>query len=210
MVKWVRPPPLGGRRSDSVCRYGLERPAATTRPCNVMDARTTVKRSARRRCSATRPSSTPPAPGSAGARSSPVWRPWTGAASTAASSSPLDGRAKRLYEKDYCARGQAENLIYTRKRILASDRTSCRSPTANQLRIVLHTPAFLLLHQFRAAVPWRSLWRGRRFDTLRLGLVKVAAFIEEKRARVIVRLSEACPAQQTLAAALPRLAPQPP
>lgn len=122
----------------------------------------------------------------------------------------LNGRAKRLYEKTYCARGQAENLIYAHKRILASDRTSCSSPTANQLRIILHTAAFLLLHQLRAAVPKRSLWRRRRFDTLRLGLVKVAAFIEEKRTRVILRLPEACPARQTLAATAIRLAPQPP
>ena len=32
----------------------------------------------------------------------------------------------------YCARGQAENLIKLHKTQLASDRTSCRSPLANQ------------------------------------------------------------------------------
>jgi hypothetical protein len=46
-----------------------------------------------------------------------------------------------LYEKVYCARGQAENLIKLHKAQLASDRTSCHSATANQVRLVLHTAA---------------------------------------------------------------------
>lgn len=40
------------------------------------------------------------------------------------------------------ARGQAENLIKQHKSQLASDRTSCRSPLANQVRLVLHTAAY--------------------------------------------------------------------
>jgi len=39
------------------------------------------------------------------------------------------GTAEWLYDTLYCARGQAENLIKLHKRQLASDRTSCRSPT---------------------------------------------------------------------------------
>ena len=46
-----------------------------------------------------------------------------------------------LYDSIYCARGQAENLIKRHKSQLASDRTSCRSPLANQMRLVLHTAA---------------------------------------------------------------------
>ena len=52
----------------------------------------------------------------------------------------LPGEAQHLYETVYCARGQAENLIKVHKAQLASDRTSCHSPTANQVRLVLHTP----------------------------------------------------------------------
>jgi hypothetical protein len=43
------------------------------------------------------------------------------------------GRAKHLYERLYCARGQAENHIKAWKNHLAADRTSCheaRYPTA--------------------------------------------------------------------------------
>ena len=40
-------------------------------------------------------------------------------------------RSKYLYEKIYCARGQAENYIKSWKRHLASDRTSCSKANAN-------------------------------------------------------------------------------
>ena len=49
------------------------------------------------------------------------------------------GSAEWLYDSLYCARGpQAENLIKLHQPQLASDRTSCRSPIANQVRLVLH------------------------------------------------------------------------
>ena len=47
----------------------------------------------------------------------------------------LPGRAQDLYEAVYCERGQAENLIKLHKAQLASDRTSCHSPVANQVRL---------------------------------------------------------------------------
>jgi hypothetical protein len=47
----------------------------------------------------------------------------------------LPGMPKSLYEKVYCARRQAENLIKAHKLHLASDRTSCRKATANQFRL---------------------------------------------------------------------------
>ncbi len=47
---------------------------------------------------------------------------------------------KALYEKLYCAHGQAENLIKAHKLHLASDRTSCHKATANQFRIAKLPP----------------------------------------------------------------------
>ncbi|MGY4501241.1 hypothetical protein ACVWYH_005172 [Bradyrhizobium sp. GM24.11] len=52
------------------------------------------------------------------------------------------GSAAWIYDSLYCARGQAENLIKLHKTQLASDRTSCRSALANQVRLVLHTAAY--------------------------------------------------------------------
>ena len=65
----------------------------------------------------------------------------------------LAGSAQHLYENVYCQRGQMENLIKLHKAQLASDRMSCHSATANQVRLVLHTAAFWLMHGVRAAIP---------------------------------------------------------
>ncbi len=55
----------------------------------------------------------------------------------------LDKSARRwLYDDLYRDRGRAENMIKRHKAQLASDRTSCRSPLANQMRLVLHTAAY--------------------------------------------------------------------
>jgi hypothetical protein len=105
----------------------------------------------------------------------------------------LPGSAERLYEAVYCARGQAENFIKLHKTQLASDRTSCRSPRANQFRLILHTAAYWLLHSLRAAAPRRSFWRTAEFTTLRLRMVKIAARVVEGAARIRVRLPSACP-----------------
>jgi Transposase DDE domain group 1 len=93
----------------------------------------------------------------------------------------------------YGARGQAENFIKLHKTQLASDRTSCRNPTANQFRLILHTAAYWLLHTLRAAAPAASSWAGAEFTTLRLRLIKIAARVSEGVARIRVRLPSACP-----------------
>src|SRR5438132_9321221 len=59
------------------------------------------------------------------------------------------GRAKPLYERLYCARGQAENHIKAWKNHLAADRTSCHEATANQFRLFLHAGAYWLLWSLR-------------------------------------------------------------
>jgi hypothetical protein len=63
------------------------------------------------------------------------------------------GSAEHIYDTLYCARGQAENLIKLHKTQLASDRTSCRSANANQMRLILHTAAYWLLWRVQQAIP---------------------------------------------------------
>ena len=53
-----------------------------------------------------------------------------------------NGSPEYIYDTLYCARGQMENLIKLHKSQLASDRTSCRAPLANQMRLILHTAAY--------------------------------------------------------------------
>jgi len=104
----------------------------------------------------------------------------------------LDGDAERLYEGVYCQRGQAENLIKLHKAQLASDRTSCHSATANQVRLTLHTAAFWLMHTVRAAIPQGHALAKAEFNTLRLRLLKIAARVIEHGRRIRVHLPTSC------------------
>jgi len=103
------------------------------------------------------------------------------------------GTAEWLYETLYCARGQAENLIKLHKTQLASDRTSCRSPLANQVRIILHTAAYWLMLKLRDAIPRPQLLANAEFTTLRLRLIKIAARIMETASRVRIAFAAAHP-----------------
>jgi hypothetical protein len=103
------------------------------------------------------------------------------------------GSAEWLYETLYCARGQAENLIKLHKTQLASDRTSCRSPLANQVRIILHTAAYWLMLKLRDTIPSPQPLAKAEFTTLRLRLVKIAARITETVSRVRVAFAAAHP-----------------
>jgi len=107
------------------------------------------------------------------------------------------GDAEHIYETDYCARGQAENLIKQHKAQLSSDRTSCRSPLANQMRLLLHTGAYWLLHDLRAAIPsWNPL-RHTEFASIRLRLLKIAGRVIETASRIRIALASCCPEAET-------------
>jgi hypothetical protein len=89
------------------------------------------------------------------------------------------GSAERIYDTLYCARGQAENLIKRHKSQLASDRTSCRSANANQMRLILHTAAYWLMWRIQQEIPKTAALALAEFATLRLRLLKVAARVIE-------------------------------
>jgi Transposase DDE domain group 1 len=103
------------------------------------------------------------------------------------------GSAEWLYDSVYCARGQAENLIKLHKSQLASDRTSCRSALANQVRLVLHTAAYWLMLTVRNAIPKTQPLAVAEFATLRARLLKIAARITETATRVRIAFAAACP-----------------
>ena len=105
----------------------------------------------------------------------------------------LTGEARHLYEDVYCARGQAENLIKLHMGQLASDRTSCQSPLANQLRLVLHTGAYWLMLALSDAIPRETPLARAEFATLRLRLLKIGARVVEKAARIRIHFASACP-----------------
>ncbi len=101
--------------------------------------------------------------------------------------------AQWLYDSLYCARGQAENLIKRHKSQLASDRTSCRSPLANQMRLILHTAAYWLMLAVRNAIPRPQALASGEFSTIRLRLLKIAVRIKETASRVRLAFAANCP-----------------
>lgn len=100
---------------------------------------------------------------------------------------------ERLYEFDYCARGQAENLIKLHKTQLKSDRTSCTSALANQVRLILHTAAYWLLWSVRNAAPENSTIKRAEFATLQRRLVKIGARVIQTATRIRIAFASACP-----------------
>jgi hypothetical protein len=112
--------------------------------------------------------------------------------------------ARHLYETLYCGRGNAENFIKWHKSQLASDRTSCRDPKANQFRLILHTAAYWLMLAIRDAIPKRSPLASGEFTTLRLRLIKIAARVLEGAARIRVWLPTACPERDVFRALVGR------
>jgi len=117
------------------------------------------------------------------------------------------GSPRDLYQKVYCARGQAENHIKSWKTHLAADRTSCTRATANQFRLFLHIGAYWLMWSLRAQMPQKSKWRTAQFDTIRLRLIKIAARIIEMKTQIKIQLPTATPVacQTILRLVLPRM-----
>ena len=103
------------------------------------------------------------------------------------------GSAETIYAVIYCDRGKAENLIKLHKTQLASDRTSCRSPLANQMRLILHTAAYWLMLTLRDAIPATNPLAKAEFTTLQNQLVKLGARIQETASRIKIAFAAACP-----------------
>ena len=105
-----------------------------------------------------------------------------------------------FYATMYCGRGAAENLIKLHKGQLASDRTSCRDPLANQVRLILHTAAYWRLLCVRDAIPRPQPLATAEFATLRLHLIKIGTCITETATRVRIAFTAACPEADLFAA----------
>ena len=119
------------------------------------------------------------------------------------------GTARHLYEKVYCARGQAENLIKRHKSQLASDRTSCRSPLANQMRLILHTAAYWLMRTIQAAIPRGEPLASGEFSTIRLRLLKIAVRVRETASRIRLAFAANCPDARLFRDLITTLVPRP-
>ena len=119
------------------------------------------------------------------------------------------GTAQWLYDSLYCARGQAENRIKWHKSQLAPDRTSCRCPLANQMRLILHTAAYWLMLTVRQAIPASQPLASGDFSTLRLRLLKIAVRIRETASRIRLAFASNCPEAELFRGLMGALTPRP-
>jgi hypothetical protein len=115
-------------------------------------------------------------------------------------------RTKVLYQKIYCARGQAENEIKDHKLYLKSDRTSCHRFEANQLRVLLHSAAYVLLETLRREVLKTTQWASATMETIQLRLLKVSARVQECEDRIMISCPSSCPVAPILRRSLTLLA----
>ena len=101
----------------------------------------------------------------------------------------LAGKARRISERTYCRRGDAENRI---KELfdVAFDRTSCSRFAANQFRVLLAAAAYVLLQELRLAARGTA-WARAQVATLRLELLKVGVQVISSVRRISLRLPAA-------------------
>jgi hypothetical protein len=95
-------------------------------------------------------------------------------------------RTQVVYRHLYCARGQMENEIKDHKLYLKSDRTSCHRFEANQLRLLLHSAAYVLLDTLRREVLRTTQWASATMETIQLRLLKLGARVQEWKDRITI------------------------
>jgi hypothetical protein len=84
-------------------------------------------------------------------------------------------------------------MIKRHKGQLASDRTGCRSPHANQMRLILHTAAYCLMRTLHDAIPRSEALARGKFSTIRNRLLKIAARVRENGSRIKFSFAANCP-----------------
>jgi hypothetical protein len=114
-------------------------------------------------------------------------------------------RARRLYERLYCARGEMENRIKECQLDLFADRTSARTMRANQLRLWFASMAYLLLCALRRIGLAHTRFAKASCGTIRLTLLKIAALVRISVRRIRFAMPAAFPYQADFAAAHQRL-----
>ena len=119
------------------------------------------------------------------------------------------GRAKRLYEETYCARGEMENRIKEQQLDLFADRTSTAHFKSNQLRLWFSTAAYLLLHQLRQLGLKRTALARAQCGTIRLKLLKIGAQVRVSLRRISLALASGYPYEKTFAQVYENLRAQP-
>jgi len=119
----------------------------------------------------------------------------------------LEGRAQKLYDQVYCARGDMENRIKEQQLGLFADRTSSSYWWANQLRLLFSALAYVLLSHIRRTALHGTRLACAQMTTLRLKLIKIGAVILRNTRRIRILMASAYPYKRTFITAAARLKP---
>jgi hypothetical protein len=103
-------------------------------------------------------------------------------------------KARYLYEKLYCARGDMENRIKECQLDLYADRTSTATMRANQLRLWFASMAYVLMCAVRRIGLHHTDFADATSGTIRLKLLKIGALVRISVRRIKVAMASACPA----------------
>jgi hypothetical protein len=114
-------------------------------------------------------------------------------------------KAKDLYEKVYCARGDMENRIKECQLDLFADRTSAGTMRANQLRLWFYSMAYILLCALRRIGLHDTDLAEATCGTIRLKLLKIGARVRFSVRRIRIAMASACPNAQIWGTAAVRL-----
>jgi hypothetical protein len=115
-------------------------------------------------------------------------------------------KARYLYEKVYCARGDMENRIKECQLDLYADRTSTATMRANQLRLWFYSMAYVLLCATRRIGLHDTVFAKATCGTIRLKLLKIGALVRVSVRRIKIAMASACPAAREWGQAAVRLA----
>jgi hypothetical protein len=115
-------------------------------------------------------------------------------------------KAKHLYEKVYCARGDMENRIKECQLDLYADRTSTATMRANQLRLWFYSIAYVLLCATRRIGLHDTQFANATCGTIRLKLLKIGALVRVSVRRIKIAMASACPTAHDWGQAAIRLA----
>ena len=119
----------------------------------------------------------------------------------------LEGDAKQLYDKLYCARGDMENRIKENQLDMFGDRTSCQHWWPNQFRLLLASLAYTLIEAIRRIALKGTELANAYVGTIRLKLLKIGAVILKNTRRIRFLLASGCPYKELYFLAANRLAP---
>ncbi len=114
-------------------------------------------------------------------------------------------KARELYERLYCARGDMENRIKECQLDLFADRTSAATMRANQLRLWFASLAYVLLSALRRKALAHTQFAKATCGTIRAKLLKIGAQVRISVRRIRIAMASACPYEQEFQLAHARL-----